>query len=918
MDGEQHFRQVRNWLPPEEMHKRDLYKMNCANNNNYSIIRIYQPDVYSNKYDWVNELVNSSQKEVRANLKTIVPQVAQSFGDINKEVGPMVEDTMKLLCQAIENVDIDPFIPSLINVFRDADNATEVIHGLAGVTFVQEVDAATLSIIVPVLVLGFRAKQDSTKRLSAVIVANMIKLVNDPLEVESYLPNLLPLLENAAKNVSEPEARSVCGKALGQLQDILAKIAELPKRVEPELPAGYARDLVQLLITAKDFEFDVWQDVLAGLLSAEEIAKIYGQFANLKVEDKVEDDDAAELLCDCEFTLAYGSKILLHNTHLKLKRGYRYGLLGGNNSGKSTLLRAIANEQLEGFPPASQLRTVFVETDIIGELSHLSILEYIFADERVQNSGVNREDIRKQLLDIGFTDRMIDGSVSHISGGQRVKVALSRAMLLKSDIILMEEPTNHLDVINIAWVENYLKNLKDVTAIIVSHHRGVLDNCCTHILHIDNYKLHLHRGNLSEFVKTHPEALSYFEMKKKDTFKFKFPQPGYLDGIKQLGTPLMKMDGVAFKYPTGEKNVISNITVRVSMASRVACCGINGAGKSTMTKLLTGELIPTEGTVWKKSGLRYAYIPQHSLYHIESHLNKTPGEYLSWRFDKGVDKLILEKDTYVMTPEEIAFCKEPKEIELKDDKGNIKKVKWTPEKLTWERKTIGRDTYQYELKWENGGTNYYDGDKLAEWGFTKIMRQVDLQKEADTGLFKRSLSAKAIEDHFRDFGLEPEFSMHTRMSALSSSQKAKVVLATAVWQSPHLIILDEPSNYLDRDNIISLAEGLKDYTGGVLIISHNAEFLNEICPETWTLENGTLNVKGDASWFDTVAKSAVNIKVVDEIIDSHGNAQKIKAPKKVLSNKEKKIMLKKLETKLKNGMAFEDDEEELYYELKGE
>jgi very-short-patch-repair endonuclease len=59
IDGEQHFRQVRNWLPPDEIHKRDIYKMKCANNNSYSIIRIYQPDVYSNKYDWVSELVNS-------------------------------------------------------------------------------------------------------------------------------------------------------------------------------------------------------------------------------------------------------------------------------------------------------------------------------------------------------------------------------------------------------------------------------------------------------------------------------------------------------------------------------------------------------------------------------------------------------------------------------------------------------------------------------------------------------------------------------------------------------------------------------------------------------------------------------------------------------------------------------------------
>jgi elongation factor 3 len=407
-------------------------------------------------------------------------------------------------------------------------------------------------------------------------------------------------------------------------------------------------------------------------------------------------------------------------------------------------------------------------------------------------------------------------------------------------------------------------------------------------------------------------------MKKKDTFKFKFPQPGYLDGVKQAGTPLMKMDGVGFKYPTGEKNVISNINVRVSMASRVACVGVNGAGKSTMVKLLTGELEPTEGNVWRKNGMRFAYIPQHSLFHIEEHLNKTPGEYLSWRFDRGVDKLILEKDTYVMTPEELDFIRQPKEVEIKDDKGNIKKVKWIPEKLTGERKTLSKDVYQYELKWETNGTNYYNSELLELWGFTKIMRQIDLQKEADTGLFKRSLGAKVIEDHFRDFGLEPEFSMHTRMSALSSSQKAKVVLATAVWQSPHLIILDEPSNYLDRDNIISLAEGLKDYTGGVLIISHNAEFLNEICPETWTLENGTLNVKGDASWFDVAAKSAVNMKVIEEITDSHGNVQKVKGPQKVLSNKDKKALLKKFETKLKNGMTLEADEEELYYELKGE
>lgn len=213
-------------------------------------------------FEYLNELINSSQKEVRANLETIVPKVAESFGDITKEVGPMVEETMKLLCQAIENVDIDPFIAPLINVFRDPDNATEVIHGLAGVTFVQEVDAATLSIIVPVLMLGFRSKVDATKRLSAVIVANMIKLVNDPREVANYLPKLLPLLESASRNVSEPEARSVCGKAYQQLLDIQAKIAELPLAPKVEVVAEepiktYATRIIELLVVARDLELDV-------------------------------------------------------------------------------------------------------------------------------------------------------------------------------------------------------------------------------------------------------------------------------------------------------------------------------------------------------------------------------------------------------------------------------------------------------------------------------------------------------------------------------------------------------------------------------------------------------------------------------------------------------------------------------------
>ena len=107
-----------------------------------------------------------------------------------------------------------------------------------------------------------------------------------------------------------------------------------------------------------------------------------------------------------------------------------------------------------------------------------------------------------------------------------MKLALARAMLQKADIILMDEPTNHLDVKNVKWVKNYINSLQSTTVIMVSHDSGLLDECCDYILQIDKLKLNLHKGNLSEFVKNHPEAQSYFEF-KACKFSFSFPKPSF-------------------------------------------------------------------------------------------------------------------------------------------------------------------------------------------------------------------------------------------------------------------------------------------------------------------------------------------------------------------------------------------------------
>ena len=97
-----------------------------------------------------------------------------------------------------------------------------------------------------------------------------------------------------------------------------------------------------------------------------------------------EDEEEGEDLCDCEFSLAYGGKILLNQARLHLKRGQRYGLCGANGCGKSTLMRAIANGQLDGFPPKDQLRTVYVEHDIDGNEAETSVVDFVYNDAALQ------------------------------------------------------------------------------------------------------------------------------------------------------------------------------------------------------------------------------------------------------------------------------------------------------------------------------------------------------------------------------------------------------------------------------------------------------------------------------------------------------------------------------------------------------
>jgi len=888
----------------------------------------------------------SAPKQLGNALPLIVPEVTACMWDTKKQVKTAATDAMKSACDVIGNKDIEHMTAKIITAITKPKEVPEIMHQMAGVTFVQSVESPALAMVVPLLLRGLRERSTATKRQSAVIINNMSKLVDDPLDAAPFLPLLLPALNTNAESIADPEARDITAKAVEQLERLkgladkaisvrgdTSKLSETFKTAfatdgsgNVNLVINHAAVIASCMMDLHFMEDSQWKKLVAIHFKSyfdDDKAAVAVEQVRVEAEKMMEipeeedEDDDTEELCNCTFTLAYGTKILLHNTKMRLKRGKNYGLLGGNDSGKSTLMRAIANNQVEGFPDTNEVRTVFVEADIQGEQSHLSCIDYVFIADEIQALNITKEEITSVLATVGFTD---DGkakpnhAVSTLSGGWRMKLALARAMLQKADILLLDEPTNHLDVINVAWVKSYLNSLTEVTAIIVSHDSGLLNDCCTHMLQIENLKLHTFKGNLDEFVKIKPSARAYFSF-KESKLKFSFPQPGPIEGVKSKGKALMKMSKCTFTYPVNDTPTLFDISVQVSLSSRVACVGENGAGKSTMIKLLVGEIEPQEGSVWKHPNARIAYVAQHAFHHIESHLTKTPNEYIRWRYaNQGEDKESLNKVTMQFTDDELKLQKTPYQISFIDEEsGKTTKVKKVVTELVGGRKTNKAKEYEYEIKYAGSSVDsgeYLNAKILKKMGWDKAMKQTDLKIAQRAGLYVRPLSAKNVEKHLEDCGLDREFGTHYRMSALSGGQKVKVVLAASMWNQPHILILDEPTNYLDREALGALAGAIDNFDGGIVMITHNNEFCSQLCPETWVMDAGHLETKGDADWMLNQDTKISETEQITEVTDAAGNVSKVKGQAKKRSKKEEKQMVKKIKKKLKEGIDLDSDEEE--------
>jgi len=364
------------------------------------------------------------------------------------------------------------------------------------------------------------------------------------------------------------------------------------------------------------------------------------------------------------------------------------------------------------------------------------------------------------------------------------------------------------------------------------------------------------------------------------------------------------MRHVTFQYPGSAKPQLHDVTLQVSLSSRVAVLGPNGAGKSTLVKLLVGETESQQGEVWKHPNLVIGYVAQHAFHHIDHHLDKTPLEYLLWRYQTGEDLEELNKESRKITAEEAEKMKQGGVVIIEGAKRLIDEIVG--------RKKL-KQSYEYEISFKAMSSSeniWMSRDELISRGFEKKVLEVDTREAQRLGLL-RPLVRKEIEKHMADFGLEAEFVTHNTMRGLSGGQKVKVVLAAATWRRPHVVILDEPTNYLDRESLAALIESLKSFEGGVLVITHNREFSESLCQEVWAMSNGYLVASGH-NWVEGQGSGPrIDGKKdeEEEHFDAMGN--KIAAPtkKKTLTSKDARKAKKDRMARRKRGEEVFTDEE---------
>ncbi len=394
-----------------------------------------------------------------------------------------------------------------------------------------------------------------------------------------------------------------------------------------------------------------------------------------------------------DLTLRIAGRTLVDHASVMIPEGARVGIVGRNGTGKTTFFKAVAGDigpddgdiylpkgarfgrvaqEAPSGPDSLLDRVLAADTE---RTALLAEAETATDPERIGDIHMRLVDIdahtapsraARILSGLGFDAEAQQRPCSSFSGGWRMRVALAAVLFAEPDLLLLDEPTNHLDLEGTLWLQDYLARYPR-TVLVISHDRDLLDASVDHILHFDQSKFVLYRGNFTSFDRQRREklALDVKAKKKQDDEKEKLQvfinrfkakaskakqaqsrvkrlekmetisvsiendvPPFYIPPYdKPLAPPLVALDRVSTGY--GDKIILKKLSLSLAPDERIGLLGANGNGKSTLSKLLAGELQAMEGTMTASSRMKVGYFAQHTVEGLK--LDETPYQHIRTR-----------------------------------------------------------------------------------------------------------------------------------------------------------------------------------------------------------------------------------------------------------------------------------------------
>jgi ATP-binding cassette, subfamily F, member 2 len=534
------------------------------------------------------------------------------------------------------------------------------------------------------------------------------------------------------------------------------------------------------------------------------------------------------------FSLALHGKVLVEDTIIELNQGGRYGLVGRNGCGKSTFLKCLAAREVpipahfdmyllaHEAPPSEMSALEYVINSAVEEVARLdAMIEQILVEdgpesELLQDLYDRQDELEPStfetrastiLIGLGFKSSASEadgGSTIHkktkdMSGGWRMRVALARALFIAPSILLLDEPTNHLDLEACVWLEDYLSTYSKIL-IVISHSQDFLNGVCTDMLVMQQQKLRYWSGNYDAYMKTRTEQ-------ETNTIKLYKKQQAEIAEIKQFISSCGTYANLVRQAKSRQKildKMEADGLIEMPYSEPIFRFKFADAGN------MSPPLISFSEVAFSYSGKKKDYLFSKVSFGIH------PTSRIVLVGPNGAGKSTLLK----------LICGEnaPTEGTVSTRSGlSIGRFhQHSAEVLNLDQSPVEYISSKYQHR--------YPSHRLEEW---------------------RSVVG--------NYGIPTEHHLMP-ISTLSDGLKTRLVFCEISLQNPHLLLFDEPTNAADMEMIDSMADAIRAFNGGVVVISHDFRLLQQITDEIWVVNRGLQVWNGDIRSYKDSLKATYGYK----------------------------------------------------------